>query len=302
VIAHRLLATALLHTGDIADARAHYDQAIALYDPVEHRPLAVRFGQDVRMTILSFRSLASWCLGYPEAALLDADYAVKEVRGISQAASLMYALFRAVFAHALCGNYATAKALCDELVDLSDEKGASFWKALAMSNRGCLLALTGDAADAVHMITSALSTYHSTGATVFTPWYLSTLAGAHAKLGQFDDAWRCIDEAMTAVEATKETWCDAELNCTAGKIALMVPDPGATKAEAYFQRALAIARQQQAKSWELRASMSLARLWRDQGKPQQARELLAPIYGWLTEGFDTRDLKEAKALLNELAA
>jgi class 3 adenylate cyclase len=108
VIAHRLMATALLHAGDIADARAHYDQAIALYDPVEHRPLAVRFGQDVRMTILSFRSLASWCLGYPEAALLDAAHAVKDVREISQAASLMYALFRQSFAHALCGNYATA--------------------------------------------------------------------------------------------------------------------------------------------------------------------------------------------------
>jgi ATP/maltotriose-dependent transcriptional regulator MalT len=206
---------------------------------------------------------------------------------ISQAASLMYALFRAVFAHAICGNYTTAKALCDEFVDLSDEKGASFWKALAMSDRGCLLALTGDAAAAVHMISSALSAYHSTGATVFTPWYLSTLAGAHAKLGQFDHAWRCIDEAMTAVEATKETWCDAELNCTAGKIALMVPDPDATKAEAYFQRALSVARAQQAKSWELRASMSLSRLWRSQGKVQQARELLAPVYGWFTEGFDT---------------
>ena len=131
VIAHRLLATALLHTGDIADARAHYDQAIGLYDPAEHRPLAIRFGQDVRMTILSFRSLALWCLGYPEAALLDADYAVKDVREINQAASLMYALFRTSFAHVLCGNYATAKALSDELVALADEKGALFWKAQA---------------------------------------------------------------------------------------------------------------------------------------------------------------------------
>ena len=302
VIAHRLLATALLHTGDIADARAHYDQAIGLYNPVEHRPLAIRFGQDVRMTILSFRSLASWCLGYPEAALLDADYAVKDVREISQAASLMYALFHASFAHALSGNYATAKALSDEFVALADEKGASFWQAQAMSHRGSLLALTGDAADAVHTMTSALSAYHSTGATLFVPWYLSTLARAYAKLGQFDDAWRCIDEAMTAVETTKETWCEAELNRTGGEIALMAPDPDTAKAEVYFESALAVARQQQAKSWELRAAMSMARLWRDQGKVQQARELLAPVYGWFTEGFDTRDLKEAKALLEELAA
>ena len=105
---------------------------------------------------------------------------------------------------------------------------------------------------------------------------------------------------MTAVETTKEKWCEAEVNRVAGEITLMSPD--AAKAAAYFDRALALAREQQAKSWKLRASMSLARLWRDQGKVQQARELLAPVYGWFTEGFDTRDLKEAKALREELAA
>ena len=130
---------------------------------------------------------------------------------------------------------------------------------------------------------------------------LSYLAQAYAELGQFDDAWRCIGEAMTTMETTKETWCEAEVNRMAGEIALKSPEPDAAKAEAYFERALAVARQQQAKSWELRAAMSMARLWRDQGKPQQARELLAPVYGWFTEGFDTLDLKEAKALLEELA-
>jgi predicted ATPase len=199
----------------------------------------------------------------------------------------------------LCGNYATAKARSDELFALSDEKGASFWKAQAMCLRVCLLALTGDAADAVHMITSGLSAYHSTGATVFTPWYLSTLAGAHAKLGQLDDAWRCIDEAVTTTDRTKEMWSEAEVHRIGGEIALKSPQADTAKAHAYFERALAIARQQQAKSWELRASMSLARLWRDRGKSQQARELLAPVYGWFTEGFDTRDLKDAKALLQE---
>ena len=110
-----------------------------------------------------------------------------------------------------------------------------------------------------------------------------------------------LSEAVTAVGTTKERWCEADIHRIAGDIALMSPEPDATKAEAYFERALAVARQQQAKSGELRASMSLARLWRDQGKVQRARELLAPVYGWFTEGFDTRDLKEAKALLSELA-
>ena len=128
------------------------------------------------------------------------------------------------------------------------------------------------------------------------------MAIAHADLGQIDDAWRCIGEAISTIETTKERWFEAETNRIAGEIALKSPEPDAAKAEAYFERALAVARQQQAKSWELRAAMSLARLWRDQGKVQQARELLAPVYGWFTEGFDTRDLKEAKALLEELAA
>jgi predicted ATPase len=105
---------------------------------------------------------------------------------------------------------------------------------------------------------------------------------------------------MTLAETTNERWCEAEVYRMAGEIALLSSEPDAAKAEGYFQRALAVARQQEAKSWELRAAMSLARLWRDQGKVQQARELLAPVYGWFTEGFDTRDLKEAKALLEEL--
>ena len=128
------------------------------------------------------------------------------------------------------------------------------------------------------------------------------MARAYADLGRFDDACRCIDEAITAVRTTKERWFEAELNRVAGEIALKSPKWDAAKAEAYFERALFVARQQQAKFWELRAAVSLARLCRDRGKPRQARELLAPVYGWFTEGFDTRDLKEAKALLEELAS
>ena len=129
---------------------------------------------------------------------------------------------------------------------------------------------------------------------------MTYLARTYAELGRFDDAWGSIAEAMTAVEQTKESWYAAELNRTAGEIALKSQKPDVTKAQRYYERALAIALRQQAKSWELRASMSLARLWRDQGRLQQARELLAPVYGF-TEGFDTHDLREAKALLGTMA-
>jgi predicted ATPase len=151
------------------------------------------------------------------------------------------------------------------------------------------------------MLTFARNAFRSTGANLLAPLDLSVLASTHAALGKFDDAWRYIDEAMSTTETNKEKWFEVEVNRIAGEVARKSPAPHTAKAEEYFERALAVARQQQAKSWELRASMSLARLWRDQGKVQQARELLAPVYGWFTEGFDTRDLKEAKALLEELA-
>jgi predicted ATPase len=134
------------------------------------------------------------------------------------------------------------------------------------------------------------------------PLYLPQLALAHAELGRSEEAKQCISEAMTAVETTKERWSEAEANRIAGEVTLKLPERDARKAEEYFERALVVARAQQAKSWELRAATSLAHLWRSQGKQQQAREVLAPVYGWFTEGLDTRDLKEAKALLHELVS
>ena len=152
------------------------------------------------------------------------------------------------------------------------------------------------------MINTGVAAYQSAGSTVWLPFYQAYLGIAHAELHQFDDAWRCVGEAITTIETTQQKWCEAEVNRIAGEIALRPSEPDATKAANYFERALAVARQQQAKSWELRAAMSMARLWRDQGKRNEARDLLAPVYGWFTEGFDTLDLKEANALLDELAS
>jgi predicted ATPase len=219
---------------------------------------------------------------------------------MNQAATLMFALVYASVTHICCGVYEVANAQLDEIVALADEKGALFWNVLGSLEQGWLFALTGRASDAVHMIISGITAFRSTGSTAWMPLHLSYLARAYAELGQLDDAWRRIGEAMTAMETTKEKWCEAEVYRTAGEIALKSPEPDAAKAETYFERALTVARCQQAKSWELRAAMSMARLWRDQGKRQQAHDLLAPVYGWFTEGFDTRDLKEAKALLEEL--
>ena len=300
--ANRVIGISLLHTGDIVESRKHFDSAMALYDPAEHRPLAMRFGVDARVSILSYRSWTLWLLGYPEAALADIDHALRDAREFGQAATLMFALGNTTFSHLFCGDYAGASAKSDEIVALADQKAALFWKARGMINGGCVLALTGKAADAVHMITSGITARRSAGSTIYLPFALSHLAIAHAELGQFGDAWRCIGEALTSIETAKEKWHEADANRIAGEIAPKSPEHDTAKAEAYFEYARAVARQQKAKSWELRAAMSLACLWRDQGKVQQARELLAPVYGWFTEGFDTRDLKEAKALLEELAS
>jgi predicted ATPase len=200
----------------------------------------------------------------------------------------------------LCRNYSRATALAQELCALADEKDAPPWRVSGSLNQGALFALTGDALNAIQMITSGITALRPMGLTLGMPRWLSYLAVAHADVGQIVDAWRCIGEAMSTIEATKERWFEGEANRVGGEIALRSPEPDTAKAQDYFERALAVARKQQAKSWELRAAMSMARLWRDQGKPQKARDLLAPVYGWFTEGFDTLDLKEAKVLLGEL--
>jgi predicted ATPase len=252
--------------------------------------------------ILTHRAFNLWLLGYPDAALRDTDNALRNGREIGQAASLMSALYFVARLHILCGNYSVAIALSRELSALAGEKGAPHWMAYGILSEAWILVLTGKPSDAVRLITSGLSAYRPTGGTVYWPLFLSHLAKAYADLSQFDDAWRCYNEVTTAIETTKERWYEAETHRIAGEIALMSPERDKAKAEKYFDRALSVARQQQAKSLELRATMSLARLWHDQGKVQQACELLAPVYGWFTEGFDTLDLKEAKALLEELAA
>jgi predicted ATPase len=211
-----------------------------------------------------------------------------------------YALHFTTFVQIFCGNHATATAQSDALVALAREKGSALWEGMGVGLQGSILALVNGASEATEIITSGIRISRSTGLKLWMPFWLSSLAKAHADVGQFDNAWRHISEAMTTIETSKERMFEAELNRVAGEIARKSPESEAVKAEAYFERALTVARQQLAKSWELRAAMSLARLWHDQGKRRQAHELLAPVYGWFTEGFDTLDLKQAKTLLDEL--
>jgi predicted ATPase len=300
MVGNRLKGLSLMHTGELALGLAHFDRALGLYDPVEHAPLAGRFGQDVRTAILSFRSLALWLLGYPDAAAADAARTLSHAREFGQVPTLTHALVITSLTFVLCGSSAEAMANLEEAAALADEKGAMFWKANGMANQGCALVLNGQMSSAVTMITSGLAAFRSTGSTLFTPWYLSNYAKAYLEIGQFEDARRCIDEAELTVRTTKENWCEAEIHRIAGEITLGSPARDVAKTEAAFQRALTIAQTQQAKSLELRAATSLARLLRDLGARKKASEILVPVYSWFTEGFGTRDLQTARALIDEL--
>ena len=300
MIGHRLVGNTVLFMGDFAEGLSHLDRAWALYDPAVHRPLATRFGHDVGVATLTFRPLALWLLGYPKTALMETDRAIAAARKTDHMPTLLFALAGTALTHTCSSDHAAAAMHLEECIALAQEK-VPFFKMFAAAQRGCVLAQTGKATDAIQAISAEIAGLRAIGATTYGPYWLAHLALAYGALGKLDDAWRCVGEAISTIEATKERWFEAETNRIAGEIALKSPEPDAAKAEGHFERALAIARQQQAKSWELRAAMSLARLWRDQGKVQQARELLAPVYGWFTEGFETRDLKEAKALLEELA-
>ena len=215
---------------------------------------------------------------------------------------MIVALLCTTRTHLFCGQISAARAEADEFVVLADETGEPYFKALGLMIQGLVYASGAVSPDAVGRLEFALSAYRSMEATLFTPNVLSHLAEAHARLGEFDDAWRCIDDAITTIETSKERWCEADVLRVAGEIALASPERDAAKAEAYFDRALEVARTRQAKSWELRAATSKARLLRDQCRHTEAQDLLAPIYSWFTEGFDTLDLREAKTLLDQLAS
>jgi predicted ATPase len=303
MIGNRIMGHFLLLSGEFSRACAHYNKAVSLYDAVEHRSLATRFGQDTRVAILSLRSLARCLLGYPDTARADADLALGlgYAQEIGFAGTLMFAQFARSLLLLVGRDHSIATAQARDLSVLADEKTALLWQAAGIVLQGCSLVENNKSAEAVRSTVSGITATRSTGSTLFIPTYLSHLAKAHAQLGQFDDAFSCIDEAIALVATSGERWCEAEIHRIAGEIALMGPEPDAAKAETPLSARSRSRVPNKQSHGNCRASTSMARLWRDQGKRGEACELLAPVYVWFTEGFDTMDLKEAKALLEALA-
>jgi len=301
MIGNRLMGSSLIGTGEIRIGRAYLDRAMALYDHGAHRFLAAQFGCDIRVSALCYRSISSWILGYPEASLADANRALEDAHEIEHAATLMFALNNVIVTHLFRRDHEAALALCDELLLLAEKKGASFRQATGLAKKGCALAMAGKTPTAAQMISAAISALRSTGTTIWMPLYLSHLAQSLADLRHLSDAWHRIGEAIAAIETTKERWCEAEVQRIAGEISLMRAEPNEAVSQEHFERALAIARNQSAKSWELRAAISMARLLSNQGKRKQAYDVLAPIFARFTEGFDSPDLTQARTLLAVLA-
>ena len=299
--ANRMMGIVDWATGDFLAAAPRLRRVAELYAAESGNVTDLRYSQDHSVFSLSMLALALWPLGFVDQAIEAASKALARAQQINHAMTTAFAL---IFGSTLCEFIRTDPLrgghLFDEALDYCVNKDlrtyfpwSRFYGGLSLINRGQLdqgLEMMRGAMAAAKKINSKM---------LWTP-HLGSLALALARAGQAEAALDLLSEALAAVEDMDERMFEAELHRIIGDVLLSVQRQG--EAEVEFTRAIAIARQQQAKSWELRASMSLARLWRDQGKVQQARELLAPVYGWFTEGFDTRDLKEAKALLEELGS
>jgi class 3 adenylate cyclase/predicted ATPase len=301
VAAHRAMGSTLFCLGMPASAYGHLAQGIALYDSQQHRAAAFRYGEDSGVICHSFAAWALWYLGYPDQGLARIDEAVTLAQQSAHPFSLSFVLsFAAVF-HQLRREGRATQERAEAAMSLATEQGFPLWVAYSSIPRAWALAHQGQAKEGIEQIHRGLTAWRATGAEIHRPYFLMLLAEANGTIGQPEAGLTVLAEALTLVDKSGERWYEPELYRLTGALLLQQSADHHAEAQACFYQALAVARPQQAKSFELRAAMSLSRLWQQQGKRGDARELLAPVYGWFTEGFDTADLQEAKALLEALA-
>ena len=298
VLGHTCSGRVLLPVGRLNSARSHLQQALALYDPISHRSLAHQVGIDPEVTSQTNLALVLFCLGFPEQALAHGSAAVAAARNLAHPPSLALSLGIGTYPLALIGGNTALKERVDELVAVAAEHGISLYTAAGTILRGWAKVKDGAVAEGMSQLRSGLTAYRATGQEAWLPYFIALLAGACEIAGQNDEALALLDEALQIGGRTGESWFAAELDRHKGE--LLLRQGHSEAAEELYLKALGIAEEQGAKLWELRTAVSLARLRRDQGRRAAARALLAPVYGWFTEGFDTPDLKDAKALLDEL--
>jgi predicted ATPase len=292
--------------GEFAAARALFEQGATLYDPQQHRSLAFHYGQDSGVICLGLGAFTLWMLGYPEQALKRMDEGLTLARELSHPFSLATALWGAALLHRLRREEQITQERAEAAIALSTAQGFPLYFAGGTILRGLALTKQGQGGEGMAQLREGLAAWQAAGVELWQPYFLAQLGEAYEEAGQPEEGLRVLAEALMVIGKTRERSDEAELYRLNGALTLRqagvqgLADGCHQEAEECFGRAIEIARQQQAKSWELRATVSLARLWQQQGKKTEAYQLLSEVYGWFTEGFDTKDLQEAKVLLTEL--
>jgi predicted ATPase len=306
--AHYTLGNTLNYLGEFAAAHAHFTQGIGLYDRQRHHAHAFRYGQDPGVICRAYAGVTLWWLGYPDQALQRSHEALTLARELAHPFSLGFALYFAALVHHFRREWPLTQERAEAVIALAAEQGFALWAAGGTFFRGWALtardpepgARQGPAEEGIAQMQQGLAAFRAIPAEVFRPYGLALLAEASAKVGQQEKGLTLLAEALTLINDKEERRWEAELHRLQGELLLARTAEHDAEAETCFRHALDIARRQQAKSWELRATMSLSRLWQRQDKRDEARQLLTEIYNWFTEGFDTADLQEARALLVEL--
>ena len=300
--AHLALGASWFYLGQLSQAHAHLEQGIRIYDPQQHHALAFRYGNvDPGVACLAYAGWTLWLLGYPEQALARANEALTLAQHLEHPYTLARGLYCTTLLHQLRREWQVVYERAATVITVATAQQIALVLAVGPIMRGWALAMQGQGAEGLTQLCQGLDAYRATGAAFQRPHFLSMLAEVHSSMGQPEAGLTALSEALALVETTGERYYEAELHRLQGELLLQQAAPEVSHAEACFQQALDIARCQQAKSLELRAAMSLSRLWQQQGKRQEARALLAGVYHWFTEGFDTADLQEAKALLQAVS-
>jgi predicted ATPase len=301
VIAHYALGVTWFWLGALPAARPYLEEGIARYTPDQRRALVFRMGVDLGVGCRAYAAWTLWLLGYPAQALTHIHETLALAHELSHPFSLAWARCLAAFVSQLRRDVPTVYEHAEAAVSLATAQDFPHWVAMGTILRGWALALQGHGEEGMAQVYQGITAYRATGAAVFVPYFCTLLAEVSAHLGHTEGGLQALAEAHTLVEQHEAHCWEAEICRLRGVLLLRQTATSQAEAEACFQQALVVARRQQAKSLELRAAMSLSRLWQQQGKRDEAHELLAPLYGWFTEGFDTADLQEARALLDELA-
>jgi class 3 adenylate cyclase/predicted ATPase len=301
VAAHYALGFTWLNFGVLPVARRHLEDGIARYTAAQRHAPVFRIGQDLGVACRANTARALWLLGYPDQALAHIHEALVLAHALSHPFSLAFAQWLAAIVYQFCRDVPAVHEQAAAAVALSTEQGFPQWAAWGTSMRGWALAMQGHGEEGLAQVRQGIADWRATGAALNVPYLCTLVADVSDHLSRPEDGLQALAEAHTLVEQQEQRWWEAEVCRLQGVLLLRQTGTPQAEAEACFQQALDVARRQEAKSLELRAAMSLARLWQQQGKRTEAHTLLAPVYGWFTEGFDTADLQEAKALLAELS-